>query len=443
MLKKIFLFLLLFFISVIGVIIGILSEFYPKDRIFLGIRISNIYVGGLKKEEAEKLINFKVSKKMENPLVLILDEKYYLLKLSDLNIKYKVKETVEEAYKFGRDRNIFLQILIQQKIAKEGVDIPLKFSIDMNKLEEKIEEIAKIINEEPLNAQILFEEKKILKEKTGYRLKKENSISKIVENLKNFESNLIKLEIEKIIPKITEEKLKRINLDTPLAFYSTKFNPFQRKRVHNIKLAAKSIDGYVLLKDEIFSYNKIVGPREAKYGYLEAPVIIKGKLVPKEGGGACQVSSTLFNVALLAGFEILERIPHSRPSTYVPLGRDATVVYDYIDFKFKQDTQDIVILHTKVEKNTLTIYAYGENPQIINTKISYIYKKLIPNKIKEIREKNLEYGKKIIEEKGNPGYNVGILRIVKKHGKIIKRDIIKSNYKPVDRVVKIGIGSPT
>lgn len=438
MFKKIFFFFLFLFIVFIGVSIGIISEYYIGERIFQGVKISEVYVGGLKKEEAEEIINKKVNEKLKKPLILVVNSNYYFLKLTDLNLNYKIKETVEEAYNLGRKGNIFLQILMQQKIAEEKVNIPLKFSLNVEKLKEKLKEISSTVDTPAVNARILFEKKEIVREKTGYRLDQEDALSKIMENLKDLDNSVVKLEIEEIKPLITEEKLKKINLDVPLAFFSTKFNPSDIKRTHNIKLAAASIDGYVLVKDEIFSYNRVVGPREAKYGYLEAPVIIKGKLLPGEGGGACQVSSTLFNVALLSGFKILERTPHSRPSTYVLPGRDATVVYDYIDLKFQQDTQEIVVFHTKVEKNVLKIYVWGDSPEDIKTELYYVVREVIPNKVVRINDKNLKYPEIQIEEKGNPGYSVKILRVVKKKGKIIRKDFIKSYYKPVDRIIRVG-----
>jgi hypothetical protein len=99
------------------------------------------------------------------------------------------------------------------------------------------------------------------------------------------------------------------------------------ERVHNITLGAKKIDGKVLRPGVEWSFNDVVGPRTMEAGFKEAPTLFLGEVIPAPGGGMCQVSSTLHAAALLAGFEIVQRHPHSRPSSYIAQGFDATVNY--------------------------------------------------------------------------------------------------------------------
>src|SRR6185436_11587408 len=94
-----------------------------------------------------------------------------------------------------------------------------------------------------------------------------------------------------------------------------------RNRVGNIRIACKAIDGTVVLPGEVFSYNEVVGPRVPSAGYKEAPVIISGELSRGIAGGICQVSSTLYNAALLSDMAIVRRTHHGFPVHYLPAGR--------------------------------------------------------------------------------------------------------------------------
>lgn len=99
----------------------------------------------------------------------------------------------------------------------------------------------------------------------------------------------------------------------------------QDDRVSNINLGAQKLDGVVIPVGRTFSFNAVVGPRNEEAGFKNAPALFLGEVVPELGGGMCQVSSTLFAAALGIGLEVIERRPHSRPSSYIPKGFDATV----------------------------------------------------------------------------------------------------------------------
>jgi len=98
-------------------------------------------------------------------------------------------------------------------------------------------------------------------------------------------------------------------------------------RVANITLAAQRIDGSVFIPGEDFNFNDVVGVRSEKAGFKPAPVLYAGRVIPGIGGGVCQVSSTLHASGLFAGLQVTTRRPHSRVSTYIEAGLDATVAF--------------------------------------------------------------------------------------------------------------------
>lgn len=143
---------------------------------------------------------------------------------------------------------------------------------------------------------------------------------------------VIPLKITK--PEITTNMLGEDAFPNVIASFSTRYDSSNKNRATNIDLAAKAIDGTVLIPGERFSFNSIVGPTTASKGYLLAGAYSAGELVENYGGGICQVSSTIYNVALYANLEIVERYNHSSLVSYVDPGRDATISYGSKDFKF-------------------------------------------------------------------------------------------------------------
>ena len=137
-------------------------------------------------------------------------------------------------------------------------------------------------------------------------------------------------------------------------------------RNHNIKLALESFDGYILKPGETFSTNQVIGERTKAAGYKEAGVIQAGVSDVGLGGGVCQVSSTLFNAVVRAGFELVERVPHSWPSDYVGAGMDAMINWPDSDFKFKNTTDSDAYIFTDFDwdrenggSRVLTVSIYG------------------------------------------------------------------------------------
>jgi len=145
-----------------------------------------------------------------------------------------------------------------------------------------------------------------------------------------------------------------------IAQYSTHFDSNLVNRTENLRLAAEAIDGKILAPGEPFSFNQSVGERTTEAGYKEALIIVGEEYTPGLGGGICQVSSTLYNAAILAHLKILERHSHSLPVDYVPAGQDATVSFGILDFRFRNSTDAYLLIRSSIEENTLTIQLYGK-----------------------------------------------------------------------------------
>lgn len=142
------------------------------------------------------------------------------------------------------------------------------------------------------------------------------------------------------------------------SFTSTLYDN-EENRVFNITKACQSLNGAVIEPGQEFSFNDTIGPMGEENGYLKATGFdSQGKLIQVSAGGMCQVSSTLYNVALLANLEITERHPHSRRVYYVPADKDATVYYGSLDLKFINNTDEKIKITAEIDNYSVTIKMY-------------------------------------------------------------------------------------
>lgn len=177
--------------------------------------------------------------------------------------------------------------------------------------------------------------------------------------------------LKTLYPSVTTNMIGMEAFPNLLSTFSTRYPASNRDRTTNLRLAASKIDGTVVLPGETFSYNSVVGARTIAAGYKEAAVYQDGQVVQGLGGGICQISTTLYNAALYANLEIVERRNHQFVPSYIGAGRDATVVYGSQDFKFKNNRNYAIKITCSVEGGVATFSIYGlEEPNEYEVEIS-------------------------------------------------------------------------
>ncbi len=140
-----------------------------------------------------------------------------------------------------------------------------------------------------------------------------------------------------------------------LGTYTTQFGSWDVPRTNNILLSSKAIDHYVVKAGATFSFNDVVGDRTPERGYEESTVFVYDQKVKGIGGGVCQVSTTLYNSAVYANMEIIERHTHKREIYYAPTGKDATVDFPKLDFRFKNNNNFDVMIRAYTYQDKLTV----------------------------------------------------------------------------------------
>jgi vancomycin resistance protein YoaR len=234
---------------------------------------------------------------------------------------------------------------------------PSFYILDTEKHDQLVRELEKQFSVSPKNA-TLDQHGNIIPEQLGLSVNRQG----FTENFYSFffEQNTSTLEIPmyRVYPKVDSELLSDIR-SIRIGRYITSFNPRNKKRSTNIKLAVEAINNHVVFPGETFSFNAVVGKRTKEKGYEKAKVIVRGEYAEDIGGGICQVSSTLFNAVDSAGLKIVQRFSHSRHVPYIPPGRDATVSWYGPDFEFKNMYNQPILIQARTLGNLLVIKLYS------------------------------------------------------------------------------------
>lgn len=226
--------------------------------------------------------------------------------------------------------------------------------------------ISKKINIYPINAKLVINNNSVSEfepPQSGLTLNIFASVSKIAASLArgNYKEG-VELVVDARQPEVTLDKINDLGINTLLARGESDFTGSTASRIHNIGVGSRKFTGILIKPGEVFSFNKFLGDVDASSGYLPELVIKNGSLIPEYGGGLCQVSTTLFRGAVLAGLPMLERHPHSLPVRYYnPQGFDATIYPGISDLRFKNDTPSHILIQPKIVGSKIYFEIYGTN----------------------------------------------------------------------------------
>jgi vancomycin resistance protein YoaR len=244
-------------------------------------------------------------------------------------------------------------------------------------------------------------------------------------------------------PKLSTQDVESMGLSALGSQFVTYFDPRNTTRANNIALAAKLVDGSVVRPGETFSLNDAMGPRTANRGFDYAPVIAADNVLRQGvGGGVCQYATTLFNAVFFAGLPVVERHAHSIYISHYPTGRDATVAWGSLDFKFRNDTGKDIMIRSWIGGGALTVALVGKTNRTVSYTTSPFYdiRKPAHGKSDPRVIYDSDLGPGVIRwEQGIDGQSVKVDRTVKDaSGKVLFRDTFVSHYSPMDWIKRVG-----
>ena len=266
----------------------------------------------------------------------------------------------------------------------------------------------------------------------------ESAKSIIEEEKEEYEIPLIITQPDKTVNDIGTEAFPDL-----LGTCSTKYNASNTGRTTNLKLAAGKINGKVLLVGDEFSYNQTVGERTIAAGYKMAATYSGGKVVDGLGGGICQISSTLYDAVVFADLDVTVRRNHQFITSYLPGGKDATVVWGSQDFKFKNSRKYPIRITTTVSGGVATIQIWGHREET-EYDISIETKKTatIAYTTQYINDSSLPAGTQKVVQNGNNGSKYEAYKVKRLNGEVVSRTLLsKDTYNAMQKIVRVGTGN--
>lgn len=375
--------------------------------------------------------------------------KTYTLDSSSVQMSTNLQSTLSLAYSTGRTGSFDERYAQLQQLKSEGLDFSLNRGWNEDTLRSKISQIAADVYVKGQDADVESFDPDTGKftftsEVTGYELDTDDLYAQITQAVANGNVNAnIEAKIIEVAPEHTVEYMKEHFGRISYAQTKTTSNS---DRNRNIQLATAEFNGMRVEPGETVSFNKTTGERTEAKGYRAAGAYSGGVLVQEPGGGVCQVSTTLYNAAVKADLEIIERSPHSRVSDYVPIGLDAAVNWPGQDFKFKNTSDYPIFIVAEFSDQKLTFKIYGkqlDDGVYIKLESEKTETIAAPEGVKDKDDPTILAGSEPKVEKARDGARAISYKVYyDKNDNEIKREVLdKSTYPASQAIRRIGTGT--
>lgn len=424
----------------------LIFERINAQKVYPGISVDYFDLSGKKAEEVKHIFDEK-NRKIENAqFVFASDFGTTTVSAKELGFGYNADLLSKQAINLGREGGILSNISLILQAYINGLDLSPSYRYSEDVLKNSLSEISQKAYFPPTDAVFTFQNGKV----TTFKASKDGQSVDFEELKRKLDSYFIKvlyanksqairiqIPIKILYPNITTEKVNNLGIKELLAEGHSLFQHSIAGRIYNITLAATRLNGILVKPEEEFSFGKALGDVSSFTGYKQAYIIQNGKTVLGDGGGVCQVSTTLFRALLKAGLLITERYAHSYRVGYYeqdsPPGLDATVYVPSVDLKFKNDTGNYILIQTAVNPDIqqLTFSLYGKNDGRkvrLSTPVVTQQTKAPPDEYQN--DPTLPYGTTRQIDFAAGGAKVFFTREVTKEGKVILSDKFVSTYTP-------------
>lgn len=368
---------LVFIVLGLAAMFGIYTAWFNSGKIAPGYIVQGEDLSGLTPDEARERLEKRFGRLF---LALKTPERDFNLSLSQLGGTILSDRAANDAYWYGRNRgtltnawNYWMTRQVEQRRM-----LPIHWNKD--RLRNTVWTVAGIYNQPARDAKLAVTPQgiEIVAEQNGRAINVGATCATLQD--KYFPGKpQINATTRTTAPRLAAASLA--GHDVELDRYVTRFNPGERGRTVNVRLAAEAVNGVVLMPGEVFSFNATTGERRTSKGYQVAHIFVRkpgeteSEIVDGVGGGVCQVSSTLYNAVrktnqkVDGGLKIIERNNHSLPVTYVPSGLDATVAWPHKDFRFRNTLSHPIYLRAEVGVSRLNISVWARVPDNVQSLI--------------------------------------------------------------------------
>jgi vancomycin resistance protein YoaR len=371
-----------------------------------GLRVGGRAVGGVAFGELDARVGQAIDAWLDDPIVLAFGRDERRATRRDVGWVVDRAEAVRMARAAGKRGNPIADLAARSRARRGRLDLDLPVDVDRPKALEFLTELKDDVDRAPTDARLDLERHTIAPEGPGYLLRVYDSMVAL-EYAARVGSARVELPVATTAPRVTKEDLAGIDISAVLGSWETHYSAaaVDSDRTYNLKVGADHLNGHILKPHEEFSFNQVVGDRTEKEGYRVAPVIQGGELIDGLAGGMCQIASTLHAASFFAGLEIVSSTPHSRPSAYIPMGLDSTVVYPSTDLKLRNPYDFPVVMHYQVNQGAVKVELLGkERPVRVVFEREIKAETAFPTETRH--DPDAPAGQRIVLQEGYPGYTL-------------------------------------
>jgi len=392
--------------------------FYPN------IFVNDIPLQGMTLDQAASVVTQQVENLVSSWRITLRtqDGRSWNITGQDLKMQYDVADQLDQLWAIGHTGSSAMRYEQVKALDEEPVIRHTTLTYDLSGVNQILSQIKAEVDVAPISATRVEDNSKwppfsYTDDVAGVQLDITGLNEKIVGMVERLESGVVDLTPTPVQAPVTRAYLESQIVE--LASYDTAIGATSDPgRFINIEVGTKKFDKLIIKSGELVSFNKIAGERKYSNGYADAPELAYGDYRMGVGGGICQVSSTLYNAVVNAGLEIKTRYQHSLPSNYVPLGLDATVQDNRLDFVFKNNTNADIYISTEYYKKKnywhckFTIHGRPD-PDGHSYKLESVVKEELaipePTYIPDTKAEYVVYDDEVYEySKGDEGYIVDV-----------------------------------
>gem|GEM_PF-2765879 len=252
-------------------------------------------------------------------------------------------------------------------------------------------------------------------------------------------SRTVALGITVLEPERSTEDIEAMHITQRISSFSTVYGWSTAERGNNVRVAAGLASNSLVAPGDTWSFNDTVGDPTIARGFRVSKVVSGGTYVDAVGGGICQVSTTIYNAVFDAGYPIVSRANHALYQWQYPAGRDATVYYPWLDFKWQNDTDNWILVMMSYTDNAVTATLWGTDPGYDVKSETGAWQAGAKFQTKTENNPSLEVGKEVVKQQGQNGKKISVTRkVYDSQGKLLRDTTFNSSYDPVDQIIEVG-----
>lgn len=413
-----------------------------------GLRVGEQELGGLSREEADQKIEEYVSGLPDQKISIQVGDQTLETTSKAMGLFWSNRDAVDEVVSGLTEGNLLRRYMAQTDLKQEGAQLQVETAVDQAAMTAFLTEQCSGMEGGPKNASITRQngEFVITPSEKGVTVDIEATVQAVNEAVAAGLDEPVTAEavVTEAEPEITTEMLSTIK--DVLGTYTTDFSSSSSARAKNLEVGSAKLNGHVLMPGETLSGYECLQPFTRANGYEPAASYENGQVVDSIGGGVCQLSTTMYNMALEAELEITQRQNHSMIVTYVDPSRDAAIAGTYKDLKITNNYSTPIYIEAYTSGRKLTFTCYGQETRPENREVEYVSETLSridPGAPIERVNNSLAPGTRRKVSSGHVGIKSRLWKVVKVDGVETERTLLHTDtYNASKSVYEVGPAAP-